>query len=286
MFKLLTNCSAQPSWIILSVGIVWLLIVAFIDYVVVANISLSIFYSLSIFWGTWALGKYAGFAFSILSSIAWFISEVNAQNNDLLFVVEWNALVRFLFFLIITHLLTEIKQSHEREQCLARTDRLTGLWNRLYFLELLDREIKRFQRQPRPFTLAYLDVDDFKKVNDTWGHHRGDKLLVLTARVLEKNVRQIDAIARLGGDEFVLLLPETDIKNGNSVLQRVHQKLLEMIEVESLPVGFSIGAVTFYSLPEAIDEIISIADRWMYEVKKSGKNKLNHRIYRIKNNHS
>lgn len=286
MFKILTKFSLQPSWMILLIGIIWLLIVAFIDYVIVANISLSIFYSLSIFLGTWCLGKSAGLAFSLLSSLAWFVSEINAQENEPLFILEWNTLVRLLFFLIITHLLTEIKQSYEREKCLARTDRLTGLWNRLYFLELLDLEIKRFQRKSQPFTLAYLDIDNFKKVNDTWGHNRGDKLLILTAQVLQQNVRQVDAIARLGGDEFVLLLPETDLKNGNLVLQRVNKKLREMIEIESFPVGFSIGAVTFYSLPESIDEILAIADRWMYEVKKNGKNRLNHHAYRIENHPS
>ena len=279
MLKLLNKISSQSPWFIILTGIIWLLVVGFFDYVIIANISLSVFYSYSIFVSTWSLGKYAGFLFSFLSSISWFLSEINAQKSQNILTIEWNAFVRLIFFLIITYLLTEIRQSHEREKSLARTDKLTGLWNRFYFLELLDREVKRFQREPRSFTLAYIDVDNFKNVNDTWGHSRGDQLLVLIAKVLEENLREIDVVARLGGDEFVVLLPETNNQTGKKVLQRVQSYLLNMIGQQSLSVGFSIGAITFYRLPESINEILEKTDQLMYEVKQTGKNRLNLQAY-------
>lgn len=280
MLKALDKLSSQPSWLIILTGIIWLLIIGIFDYLIITNISLSIFYSYSIFVSTWSLGKYAGFCFSFFSSIAWLISEIHAQKFDNILIIEWNALIRFIFFILITYLLAEIKQSHEREKSLARTDKLTGLWNRFYFLELLNWEIKRFQREPRSFTLAYIDVDNFKNVNDTWGHNRGDKLLVSIAKILKTNVRQIDIIARLGGDEFVILLPETNQQTGKVVLQRVQQCLFNMIELPSLSIGFSIGAITFYCLPKSINEIIEKTDQLMYEVKREGKNRLNHQVYK------
>lgn len=149
----------------------------------------------------------------------------------------------------------------------------------MVFLELLSWEVERFRRHQRPLTLAYLDVDNFKTVNDSYGHSVGDQLLRSLSHTLKTNIRSVDIVARLGGDEFALLLPETDYRSAQVVVTRLQDKLLAAMAVKSFPVGFSIGVVTFLSLPESIDEMIELVDHLMYDVKNSGKNRLKHEVF-------
>jgi diguanylate cyclase (GGDEF)-like protein len=185
-------------------------------------------------------------------------------------------MVRLFFYLIIISLLNNVKHSYEREKYLARTDFLTGLYNRRFFLELLSIELERCQRHNHPFTLAYIDLDNFKQVNDQFGHHRGDQLLKLIAETGLNNIRKIDIFARLGGDEFALLLLETDYKEANFLLLRLHQMLNETINLHSYPVGFSFGAITFTQFNFSANELIEQVDSLIYQVKNTGKNRLEH----------
>lgn len=129
------------------------------------------------------------------------------------------------------------------------------------------------------FTLAYFDVDNFKQINDHFGHNTGDKLLIIIAQTIKKQIRETDTVARLGGDEFALILPETNYQAGQSILPRLQQKLNLAIAAYSPPISLSIGAVTFLSLPNSIDRLIDEADRLMYQVKKNGKNRLEHQLF-------
>jgi diguanylate cyclase (GGDEF)-like protein len=129
-------------------------------------------------------------------------------------------------------------------------------------------------------------VDNFKTVNDTFGHSRGDQLLCLITETMNQHIRQIDAVARLGGDEFALLFPETDYYAAEIVLKRLQKQLLavicspalEVFAIESLPISFSIGAVTFSSVPDSIDQILDKVDNLMYDVKLNGKNGIKHQL--------
>jgi len=134
--------------------------------------------------------------------------------------------------------------------------------------------MSRALRYERPFTLAYLDVDDFKAVNDAGGHNEGDRLLRRIAHTIRTNIRSMDAIARLGGDEFAILLPETGPAAAGVALRKIQHRLLEMTRSEAQPVGFSIGAIVCVGPPESADRLIGFADHLMYEVKRGGKNGL------------
>ena len=125
-------------------------------------------------------------------------------------------------------------------------------------------------------TVAYFDVDNFKAVNDRFGHGRGDELLVLIADTVKNTIRETDTIARLGGDEFALLLPEIDCQAAKSVLTRVFQRLTQAVQQQGLEVGFSIGAVTFTELPSSVELMLERVDKLMYQTKLEGKNQLNH----------
>jgi diguanylate cyclase (GGDEF)-like protein len=158
-----------------------------------------------------------------------------------------------------------------KEQELARIDPLTTVPNRRAFYEALDKERVRSLRYHRPLTIAYVDLDNFKKVNDCLGHAVGDELLVQVAAGLRSNLRASDYVARLGGDEFAVLLPETDATAAELVLRKLRLRLLEEMEAHRWQVTFSIGAATFLDPPDSLDVIIRMADETMYAIKAHGK---------------
>jgi len=168
----------------------------------------------------------------------------------------------------------QVNQVLEREKELARTDVLTGLANRRAFYEALQAERARAARYRRPITLACVDLDNFKKVNDTLGHAVGDELLARVADVLRKTLRLSDTVGRLGGDEFALLLPETDAPSAEALLEKLRSILRRSMEAKNWPVTFSIGAATFLETPPSMEHMIRTADELMYAVKKSGKNRI------------
>jgi diguanylate cyclase (GGDEF)-like protein/PAS domain S-box-containing protein len=167
---------------------------------------------------------------------------------------------------------SQLNRVLQREKELARTDVLTGLSNRRAFYEALQMERARTARYGRPITLAYVDLDNFKRVNDSLGHAVGDELLVCVADLLRQTLRLSDTVGRLGGDEFALLLPETSPGAAESLLQKLRKILMDAMQGRNWPVSFSIGAATFLNNPPPLDQMIRAADELMYAVKKSGKN--------------
>ena len=189
----------------------------------------------------------------------------------------WNSLVRLAFFLIILQLLIKLKDKLAFEESLADTDPLTGLANRRYFIEQIENENQRVKRHPEPFTIAYIDLDNFKYVNDTLGHDVGDRLLEVVASYLKEHTRALDTSARLGGDEFALLFPALDSQDAVTALQQMQRKLLDIMQEYHWPVTFSIGAITFDEHLNSIRDAIKSVDDLMYQVKKTGKNNIHHK---------
>ena len=157
------------------------------------------------------------------------------------------------------------------EKSLARSDHLTGLANRRAFEELLEMECKRSRRYKRPITLVYMDLDNFKRVNDRQGHHTGDEVLVAVAATLRSNLRATDCVARIGGDEFAILFPETDEVASRIVLKKLDVVLQELLTRTNWPIGFSFGVVTFPTPLDSLEAMLERADKLMYEAKHSGK---------------
>ena len=252
--------------------------IAAVDYWIRVDLSLSICYLVPIILATRYIGRNLGVFLAIASTFGWYVAEDIAKQDLNIFLLCWNTLVRLTVFLTVVYLLNALKNSYERERKLARIDGLTQIYNRRYFLDTLNIESKRAIRYGRCLTLAYFDIDNFKSVNDRYGHSRGARLLVLVASTVKNNTRQTDLIARLGGDEFALLLPETDYQAGQIVLTRVHQKLLEAASAKGFDVGFSMGALTFKKLPSTTEQMLEQVDKLMYQVKSKGKNRLNHQL--------
>jgi diguanylate cyclase (GGDEF)-like protein len=186
-------------------------------------------------------------------------------------MVYWNAVAWLAVYVFFVLIISEIRNLYRREQAWSHTDTLTGIANRRALLERLEIEKNRARRYRRPLTLAYIDLDHFKEVNDRFGHATGDKLLGVVAHTMQRAVRQVDAVARLGGDEFAVLLPETDRFSAAAALGKLRSSLDAAMKQRNWPVTFSIGAVTFQAPPESLQEMISAADEAMYTAKNSGK---------------
>ncbi|HMU91831.1 MAG TPA: GGDEF domain-containing protein [Anaerolineales bacterium] len=258
-------------WIFTSLVIVGLLGV--VDYLTGNEFSFSLFYLIPVSLTAWYVSSAAGAIFSILGAVTWLIADlVIGENYSSKFVYLWNTLIRFGFFAIVSYLMSELHRAQNKMQTLARTDFVTGAFNSRYFHELLKTELDRSSRYKRPFTLVYLDLDNFKQVNDRFGHDEGDKLLTCIAQELKQAVRKSDIVARLGGDEFAVLFPEAGRQEAEAIIAKVHHHISEQLKQTHSYVTFSAGAVTFEASPISPAETIRIADKLMYAVKNSTKN--------------
>jgi diguanylate cyclase (GGDEF)-like protein len=144
--------------------------------------------------------------------------------------------------------------------------------NSRFFYGLLQIEINRLDRYGRPFTMAYIDIDDFKAVNDRYGHSVGDQVLCRLVESSQKLIRKTDVLARLGGDEFALLLPETNQEAARVAIEKMGRALSMEMERSQWPVTFSIGVLTCTGAPRTADELVKMADEAMYSVKRNLKN--------------
>ncbi len=159
----------------------------------------------------------------------------------------------------------------------SRHDSLTGLYNRRRFSELLEAEVGRCRRSGRGFSLLMLDIDDFKKINDTYGHIVGDHLLQTFGRRLAGTLREMDVACRWGGEEFVALLPETSVEGAFVVAEKIRSETeTARLRHDGIELGFtvSIGLAHFQSGDSGIDNAIDTVDKRLYFAKKNGKNRI------------
>jgi diguanylate cyclase (GGDEF)-like protein len=264
-------------WII--TGIVFVLCIGFADILTGSELSFSLFYLIPIVLVTWFSGRNHGLLVSVTSAATWFIADLLAGGSYSQPVIRyWNAVARLGFFVVVTLLLPALK-ALEREKDLARTDYLTGIANRRLFFEVAQTELDRSQRYKRPFTIAYIDLDGFKIVNDQFGHKTGDKLLCAVVNRAKDQLRKTDVIARLGGDEYVILLPETDQEAAQKAVPKIQKALLDEMRRNNWPVTFSIGVLTYLEAKITTDELIKRVDSLMYSVKKNSKNAIAYAVF-------
>ena len=265
---------------LVTTGLLMVVALGLLDYLSGPDVSLFIFYLAPVFLGVWLVGRGAGLLMCVASALSfWLVAELTAEHFSTRAVPYWNAAVRLGFLVTFTLVASALKRAHEHERELARTDYLTGAVNFRHFTELAAAEINRAQRHDHPMSVAFMDVDDFKVVNDRFGHAAGDDLLRASAETVRAGLRSMDVVARLGGDEFAVLLPETGAGAADAVVRRLRRDLLGMARARRLPLTFSIGVVTWDAPPANVSEMLKAADRLMYAAKRGGKNRIHHETW-------
>jgi len=162
---------------------------------------------------------------------------------------------------------------------MSRTDPLTNALNSRAFNEALDLEIKRSLRYLHSLTLVYTDIDNFKSVNDMFGHKIGDNVLATIGNVILNLIRQNDVLDRLGGDEFAIILVEADQLAARTALAKLQETLMLIIQKNNWPISLSFGVLSCTKTFCSPEKMISVADQLMYSVKKSTKNNANFEVY-------
>ena len=274
MVVLLNAVKRLRPTVIVVTSLAMVALVAVGDVITGAEISFAAFYLLPIVLATSGAGARTGLRLAVITALAWLAAEMLGRPDrtlDDVLVHVWNASVRFVVFALVVALLDALSTSVDHERTLSREDSLSGLPNSRAFYELAEHERKVMARTGDPLTLAYIDIDDFKTVNDTFGHSIGDVVLRSTAKTLGTALREVDVAGRLGGDEFALLLPRTDEAAAAGVLRRIHEALSLEASGHRWPIGYSIGSVTFTSAPVSVDDMVARSDELMYEVKRTGK---------------
>jgi len=235
----------------------------------------SILYLVPILLVTWQTGLLFGISMAVLADITWWIDQSYIADTIPDYEISYYILVlRLGLFVLGAFLLFLQRKRLYREINSARTDSLTGASNSRFFIELIDYEIERCRRFKQPFSIAYMDIDNFKQINDTRGHKSGDELLQEVAKRIKANIRQSDVVIRIGGDEFSVFMPLTGTEQAYIAMNRVKKSLDEFTKAGNWPVSFSIGVLSVQTGKCKATELIDKADKLMYSVKKSGKNSI------------
>ncbi|WP_313026120.1 diguanylate cyclase [Pseudomonas lopnurensis] len=168
-----------------------------------------------------------------------------------------------------------LRRSHQRYRELSCRDALTGLYNRRAYQNDLAREIQRAQRYGHPLSVALLDIDFFKKINDLHGHETGDRVLRQIAKLIRDTIREADMAYRFGGEEFIVVLPETDSSAAETVIKRIQKALLDSEANAEEPIGFPVTfscGIAAYQQNDTARELFERADALLYRVKANGRN--------------
>ena len=183
-------------------------------------------------------------------------------------------IARFALYLLVLGLMGMMRRERAGHQHAVATDQLTGAANARSFSAIADAEVERAQRSQRDLSLAYIDVDDFKAINDRLGHPEGDHVLLEVSHMMRSVVRSTDTVARIGGDEFAILMPEIGASPARAVIERERGELARLRTVDGEPVLCSIGLVTFDRPPTSLNELVAAGDELLYLAKESGKDRI------------
>ena len=274
-----------PTHLLLGLGLVATAAVGMADYGVARLLGYDFvatgFYMVPIgfvaFVGGRRNGMVIALAAALTETVATYAALVDATN---IWAVPISILLELVVFVATAYSHGAIRRLVERERHLSRQDSVSGVVNSLGFREAAGWEVSRARRWPQVVSLIYLDVDDFKAVNDQQGHARGDEVLRIIGRAMKQSLRESDVVARVGGDEFAALMPGTDEEGCRAATSRVHLAITRDLAEAGFAVTASVGATTFPSAPETVDELIGAGDDAMFKVKRGSKNGVHHFVVR------
>ncbi len=235
---------------------------------------LGLFYLVPVLVSTWFAGLGWGTAFMVTSMVLRLALDLEHTEAPTLVILANQgsfAVVAGIMMVAFWHL----QQTQRELQDLAIHDPLTRVLNARAFSDRLTQELNRNRRYRHPVSLLYLDLDNFKVLNDSRGHQTGDTVLRLVADAMRLAVRETDIVGRMGGDEFAVLMPETDGALADTVARRLNEGIKTAFPASPV-VSASIGIVSFDDTTATADDVLRRADQAMYEAKRSGKDQVVH----------
>ena len=247
-------------------------VLGMIDLATGYEYSFSVFYLLPVSIAAW-YDQYKITVLTImLSGMTWLIADIHAGHHySNTFIPLWNAFVRLGFFSIVAFLLIHVRKNWQEMKNLAMKDQLTSLDNsRAFDIEYRILRKLNFRKQSL-FAVGIIDLDGFKAVNDTHGHHRGDEVLLQFSQILKKSCRSSDIVARLGGDEFAIILLDIDETQAYLCDDHLRTLFAESGLNQKYGVDFSMGLAILSELPENLEDATKTADQLMYQSKSLGK---------------
>ena len=274
--------SQLNKWLVVTLIVCVIAALGRLDFVTGPDIGVSLFYLLPILVTGWWFGTTAAIVTAVAASLSWFLADESYHTNGSLLISVWNGFTRLVIFTFMGYMTSRARMDRDRfkglllrEREQARADIMTGLPNRRGFIERLMVEASRCRRSSQPICVAYLDLDNFKLINDRHGHSAGDSLLAEIGRALSSTIRAGDLAARLGGDEFAILFWNTERTAVESIAQRIIDGISEVgRRYPDAGLGASVGIAHFERVPESVEEILKGADNAMYEAKSLGKGRL------------
>jgi diguanylate cyclase (GGDEF)-like protein len=254
--------------------------IGFVDYLTGPAITFGLIYLIPVSAIAWLNTRPAIVRASILTATTWIsVDYLSGRFSLNILAYTWNFFSRFVLLLIVASLLSILKQELLKTQELSRRDPLTNALNNRGLRDVAEREIYRSSRSGQALTIAFLDVDNFKNINDTLGHSTGDVVLETIVESIYLNIRKSDVVARIGGDEFVILLPNTGKAAARMAVYKIHKILLDIAAKHNWSITFSFGVMTSIKTPPTLEVMIGLADKLLYSVKTSSKNNVAFSVY-------
>jgi len=264
---------------ITAVGLVSIAGLAVLDSLSGPQVGFAVFYALAIMGVTFHAGWVAGAIMAILSSGAGLSARILYHSDDVSVAAAlWNLgneLAVFAALVLVTHYGRSLL---DRLAAQSRVDSLTGALNTRGVLEAFEQERARAVRNASPLSIAFIDLDDMKRVNDELGHAGGDEMLRTLASSVVATIRETDIFGRVGGDEFALILPDTDEQRALTAIQRLRGVVNGRTGDEIPYISVSVGVVTFRRDPPEASDALRAADSLMYVAKRAGGNRVAGRV--------
>ncbi len=275
LWRAILRLERLPRPVNLAIGLAFAAIITVADALTGSEAGFEELYLLPIVFVTWLTRSTAsGVAIALLATALRLGTSLISGSVSPAVAVS-GALLHALLYGAVVVLLSLFRRDRDLHKSLAVTDALTGLANRRAFYVTAGTELDRSRRYGHQLSLLYVDVDDFKRVNDVAGHEEGDRVLRTIAAVAQASVRSIDVVARLGGDEFVVLLPETGSREAGRIARRLRTGLDGAATFSGYAVTCSIGVVTYRDVPQSVDDLLRGGDAAMYEAKSAGRERAN-----------
>ena len=271
--RFLARATRHPTAVVLFATLL-VVMIGFLDLETGPTVRVYPLYFIPAALGAWSARARGGVIFTLLGASVWGATNWSWHASEAQFA--FNVLTQLVGFGAISLLTASMRRNFDIAVHASTIDVLTGLVNPRGFYDRTEAALALAARREEPLTLVYLDLDDFKQVNDSQGHHEGDRVLKAVADCIRHSLRGSDIAARLGGDEFALVLVDGDREASDQVIQRFREAFDMEMKKNGWPVKVSLGVLVLGHVPEGVSlvRLMRDVDTLMYEAKERGKNTL------------